>query len=96
MCKNCRWRGYFNSKETGPTNEKPQGDCRKNAPVCGGTSENTYVAWPRTNEDDWCGEFEEKECKDCKKYKTCINSTHPYWKKLAEENKGCRGFKEKK
>jgi hypothetical protein len=50
----------------------------------------------RSPKEPACGEFEEKECKDCKKYKTCINSTHPYWKKLAEENKGCRGFKEKK
>jgi hypothetical protein len=60
-CENCGYWEFFDSKETGPTNGKKQGDCRKNAPVCGGTSEYTYVAWPRTNSEDWCGEFKEKQ-----------------------------------
>lgn len=59
-CEDCKWWEHYNTKRTGPATEKPQGDCRKKAPVCGGTSEYTYVAWPRTNEDDYCGEFEPK------------------------------------
>ena len=42
------------------THKKDKGDCRKNAPVVAGTSEEWYACWPDTNSYDFCGESKPK------------------------------------
>ena len=52
-CENCRfWQSSKSSR---------RGDCRRYAPRPG-TQVGTQgpARWPRTNHDDWCGEFERK------------------------------------
>lgn len=61
-CSNCEWWQYHTYRPV--VNDVEQNrdyaECHKNAPVCGGTSEATYTAWPVIKADDFCGEFKEK------------------------------------
>ena len=58
-CDDC---ACWHFKEKGVSRDNPDepmdfGNCQRNAPVCGGTSEHTYTAWPVTRFDNWCEEF---------------------------------------
>jgi len=39
-------------------------ECRKNPPVCGGTSERTYTAWPIVAGDMWCAAWNRRKADD--------------------------------
>jgi hypothetical protein len=58
-CQNCQ---YWLPKENWWCRDKERnvfrGQCRKNPPVVFITHENGQ--WPRTMDDDWCGEFKAK------------------------------------
>lgn len=63
-CEVCRWWQEWPFKTEQyllkcPHN-KDKGDCRKNAPVVAGTSEEGYGCFPDMNKFDWCGEFAER------------------------------------
>lgn len=52
-CKSCRYVvTHSESDGTVPFY------CHRHPPVCGGTSEHTYTAWPKVGGFDWCGEYE--------------------------------------
>jgi hypothetical protein len=52
ICSNCK----FWENENNINNNK--GKCRINAPtVLVGSMSNILTIWPRTNSDDWCGQF---------------------------------------
>lgn len=49
-CSVCKfWKELYTEKE-------PVGECRKTTPS---RSETGKGVWPKTNDNDWCGEYEE-------------------------------------
>ncbi len=63
-CKDCKWWFEWTHKTEeyllNNPNNKDKGDCRKNAPVVVGRSEEGYACWPDTNLYNYCGNFETK------------------------------------
>lgn len=59
-CGGCRfWQQITSYKD----NTKNIGECRQSSPIpemSGFAGNDTRAIWPRTNEDDWCGEHEGK------------------------------------
>ena len=54
-CKNCKW--WVEKIKPVIQSEFYWGNCHRNPPICGGTSEKVYTAWPDTTENDFCGEY---------------------------------------
>ena len=70
-CQSCRWWKRF-KKDLHSRTPQTSGQCRKSVPVVitvlNGAFEGMYDAyesketvWPKTNQDDWCGEHNEKD-----------------------------------
>lgn len=57
-CEDCRFWQYTQLNG----DEEKVGICRKNAPIGKLAKSTDYCyEWPRTDYDNWCGEFQEKD-----------------------------------
>ena len=54
-CEKCDTCSYYHKKY------EDSGECRRNAPGLGGTSEYAYTCWPGVQRNDWCGEHKRKD-----------------------------------
>jgi len=61
-CKNCKYWNIYKSANTGYLDDEGEeiygGVCKKNAPEGEGFF---GTGFPRTNSDDWCGEYKPKK-----------------------------------
>ncbi len=62
ICKDCKWWDYIDSENV--DNTGGFGECKRNAPLpyhIPDSNVGISVKWPVTDDDDWCGEFEDKK-----------------------------------